>query len=101
MKNRLAKVIIGFWLFLNLILFLIGWGRRGYFLFHEHTWDRHYSDWTDDWIKAGSRIDSPVEDFYLVLFNIEHYDITEFLIIGMLPILILISIKYVKKGKFL
>lgn len=89
MKKRLLRVLLGFWFFTHLILFIFGWGYRGYFLFKfkEDTWD-------DIW--DTPEIVTPVEYFYPFNPYIEHYDVTEFLIYGVTPILLYLAISYVK-----
>jgi len=96
MKERLVRVLLGFWLLLNLILLAWGWGIRGYFLYQYVEWDSYVHE-IFGFTEAGSRVDTPTEELFPVTdFDIQYYDITEFMLFGLCPILIYFAHKYVK-----
>lgn len=94
-KNRKVNAVLGFWLFLNLILYAqsgnLSISRK------EPTFSTFEDQYRYDIInrKPNPRKNIfPIEDS-----SIEYYDLTEFLLYGLSPFVLLLIVGYIKEDK--
>ncbi len=96
MKNRRINLIIGFWILLHFILLIYGWRTRGYFLLKRVSPNSTMESSEKETVTL-----TPLDWFYLLDSSaVVTYDISEFILYGLAPILIYFSIIYIRRGRF-